>query len=542
MALSLTAEQKTIFEMFSGKDQYVIPPYQRAYSWGQDQCMELFEDLKKAYNENKSEGYFLGNIVLARSRVEKNNLEVVDGQQRLTTLTLLMQVLLYFDDENRDLTDAITIPEGRRGSGKERKRLKTNVFIEKDAKYLEESLSLVFSENRVNSLDNRFKKNIYYFYDVVNEFSQENDVHDFVDFFLSDVSLLPIQTEDEDPDKAREKALKIFETINNRGLPLSDSDIFKARLYAMALNMGKQDDFIAEWKRLDEEAQAIKQSINDIFRVYSQVVRGKEGVKTNEIGLREFFTQSEISPFKTTLYNEILRDLFKVVQTIRFFLTVIEDPGEYNELTKWFQLIHEYTNQYPRNTLLVYLYRNGLVNDGALVDFSKNLVRFSYFQGSAASRIKSHIYDLIVRVTKGTHNEFNFSSDKVSIDDLMYFGMLKKAFSLLVLYLEPNQGAVYPYSFHKIVHPRDAKLLDDSWKGKDFKEYVDTLGNMFVLDFDMLRDTSLDRKRRLLQKSLINGNKEILENLDSWTFEVYQKRQAALQDKLRLFFEKPNED
>jgi len=542
MALSLTAEQKTIFEMFSGKDQYVIPPYQRAYSWGEDQCMELFEDLKRAYNENKLEGYFLGNIVLARSRVDKNNLEVVDGQQRLTTLTLLMQVLLQFDDENRDLIDAITIPEGRRGSGRDRRRLKTNVFIEKDAKYLEESLLLDFSETRSSSSKNRFKKNIYYFYDVVNEFSQKNDVHDFVDFFLSDVSLLPIQTEDEDRDKAREKALKIFETINNRGLPLSDSDIFKARLYAMALNTGKQVDFIEKWKQLDEDSQAIDQSINDIFRVYSQVVRGKEGVKTNEIGLREFFTQSEISPFKTTSYDEILKDLFKVVETIRFFLTVIEEPGKYNELTKWFQLIHEYTNQYPRNTLLVYLYKNDLINDDALVDFSKNLVRFSYFQGSAASRIKSHIYDLIVRVTKGTYHEFNFYPEKISEDDLLYFGTLKKAFSLLVLYLKSNQPAVYPYSFYKVVHPRDVKLLDDSWKGKDFKEYVDTLGNMFVLDLYMLRDTNLERKRRLLQESSINENEKILKNLDSWTFEVYQKRQSALQSKLRSFFEKPNED
>ena len=49
MALSLTAEQQSIFDMFSGKNQYIIPAYQRAYSWGETECKELFEDFKNAY-------------------------------------------------------------------------------------------------------------------------------------------------------------------------------------------------------------------------------------------------------------------------------------------------------------------------------------------------------------------------------------------------------------------------------------------------------------------------------------------------------------
>ena len=64
MGLSLSAEQKFVLEIFSGKNQYIIPPYQRAYSWTESQCMELIEDLKRAYEENVNEGYFLGNIIM----------------------------------------------------------------------------------------------------------------------------------------------------------------------------------------------------------------------------------------------------------------------------------------------------------------------------------------------------------------------------------------------------------------------------------------------------------------------------------------------
>jgi len=145
MGLSLSAEQKFVLEIFSGKNQYIIPPYQRAYSWTESQCMELIEDLKRAYEENVNEGYFLGNIVIAKSKEEKNRLEVIDGQQRLTTLTLFIKVLLEFDEDNIDLQNAIVIPGGRKNDEK-KQRLKTNVFTEKDSKYLEEVLALKLSD------------------------------------------------------------------------------------------------------------------------------------------------------------------------------------------------------------------------------------------------------------------------------------------------------------------------------------------------------------------------------------------------------------
>lgn len=58
MALSLTAEQKSILKIFNEKNKYIIPPYQRPYSWGIDECIDLFEDLKQQFFDSKEEGYF----------------------------------------------------------------------------------------------------------------------------------------------------------------------------------------------------------------------------------------------------------------------------------------------------------------------------------------------------------------------------------------------------------------------------------------------------------------------------------------------------
>lgn len=543
MALSLTAEQKSIFEIFSGKNQYIIPPYQRPYSWTESQCQELFEDLKRVFIENPKEGYFLGNIVIAKSIDEKNRLEVIDGQQRLTTLTLLMKVLLMFDTLNEDLKNA-TIIKGARSGDIERPRLKTNVFIEKDAKYLEEVLVLEnLNAITISRKDNQFKKNIIFFYNKILEFTNENseNIQKFTDFFMNDVFLLPIQTEDSSPERAREKALKIFETINNRGLSLSDSDIFKAKLYSMALNEKKHDDFIKKWKELDEECQNIKYTINDIFRFYTQVIRGKENIKTTEVGLREFFTQKEYSPFNKYSYDKILEDLFFLIENIKFYKDVCKNPSKYNELSKWFQLIEEYTNQYPLNTLFVYLYTYGTTNTSALIDFSKNLVRYCYYQGST-SKVKFYLFDLIIKVANKNADTFIYYPEKVKESDFEYFGLLKKGFSLLCLYLNDIQTSIYPYYFNKIIHSKDVKNLDNSWNGVDYYDYVDTLGNMLVLDIGSSSDIQLNKKISLFENSVIPEIKTLSHSIHNWTYSNYKERDTELKNRLMTFFTKPNNE
>ena len=101
MSLTLNAEQKNISKIFDDKTKYVIPAYQRPYSWTKNECKELFEDLQTAYYENKKDGYFLGSLIL--STVDENEYEVIDGQQRLTTLIMFLKVLYNFDNKNKKL-------------------------------------------------------------------------------------------------------------------------------------------------------------------------------------------------------------------------------------------------------------------------------------------------------------------------------------------------------------------------------------------------------------------------------------------------------
>lgn len=110
MAKTLEAHDKLIREIFEGSYQFEIPDYQRPYAWTTEQATELFDDLYSAMQDTRVSGassqYFLGSIVLIKNDREPKS-SVVDGQQRLSTLTMLFAVLrTVMPDAADDITDS----------------------------------------------------------------------------------------------------------------------------------------------------------------------------------------------------------------------------------------------------------------------------------------------------------------------------------------------------------------------------------------------------------------------------------------------------
>ena len=96
MPLVLSAEQRSIEQVFSAPELFVVPAYQRPYSWEYDQCFQLYKDLTTAFEDGKKD-YFIGNVIIAKSATERTNRYLVDGQQRLITMWLFLRIanLLY---------------------------------------------------------------------------------------------------------------------------------------------------------------------------------------------------------------------------------------------------------------------------------------------------------------------------------------------------------------------------------------------------------------------------------------------------------------
>lgn len=99
-------ESKSIVDIFSSNNIYRIPNYQRPYKWEDEQVEQLFDDIYEAYKNSKhdeGENYFLGSIVVTKQSNDNYEYEVIDGQQRITTLMILFCVLRdCFKDINKE--------------------------------------------------------------------------------------------------------------------------------------------------------------------------------------------------------------------------------------------------------------------------------------------------------------------------------------------------------------------------------------------------------------------------------------------------------
>ena len=379
MALSLTAEQRSISKLFLQREQYVIPDFQRPYSWGLEQCRKLYDDVVEAYNAETD--YFLGNIIIAVGEKEKDKPHVVDGQQRIISLWLILKVLSVIKPDVKTLNDAICTYNWD-GSKKDLK-IKSEVIESDDKEWIGEIdkwSEKTFKDRTNDCIKNgefvypvkkkNLEANALYFYYTYKNFLEENgqqELHKYLRFLLEQVSILPIELVGTNQEEANSRALTIFETINNRGMDLSDADIFKAKLYAKAITKEEQDEFISLWTEFKRNSKNIKLSIDDGFRYYSHILRGNAGITKNEINLRDFFT-SQNSPLSQKTYKNVMKDLSKIIELLTLYE---EKKKERNLLAAWLQLIDNYTNIYPKYAALVYLFHNGFEDEEHLIETLK---------------------------------------------------------------------------------------------------------------------------------------------------------------------------
>ncbi|HAW59701.1 MAG TPA: hypothetical protein DCX03_11985, partial [Bacteroidales bacterium] len=308
----LNVDQKTIMLLFSDKkSDFLIPDYQRPYAWEETQCQTLWDDIFSfAFPDNNcdkfdsNEEYFLGSIVTFEN--ENNKQEVIDGQQRLTTLMLLLRAFYAKFGNMQDEKSKST-----------QKRIsqclwKTNEFGEANLNVLkidsevatdndkEEFLDILKTGNVNKEQQSNYAKNYRFFQEKIDAFLNE-----YPSYFaylpariLGNCILLPVEAESQDT------ALRIFSTLNDRGLPLSDADIFKAQFYKYYSVKSAKESFIEQWKELEEVCGRIFRPLNgtpmdELFTRYMYFIRAKQGNKSSTTeALRKFYEKDKYSILK----------------------------------------------------------------------------------------------------------------------------------------------------------------------------------------------------------------------------------------------------
>ena len=539
MGLSLNAEQKELLKIFKIEEQYVVPSYQRPYSWEYDHCFQLYNDLVTAFEAKQD--YFIGNIIIAKADSNKDTLEIVDGQQRLITLLLLFKVLYLLRPEIKVLHQLLE-KEDWEGRNTEL-RVRSDVFEVNDGQALSEVLKydlvdltsrydlVIDKNNKINErlCNSRFEINILYFYHWLIYYSRNHsNIKEFASYLLKQVYLLPIELSGPTQDEASERALVIFETINNRGMNLEDADIFKAKLYNKAKNIREEKIFIELWTEFKNNCDSLNLNIDDVFRYYSHIIRGKEGITSSETNLREFFTTEKFSPFELKKYKEVLSDLFKVVEILEL---LNQEKVKATELAKWLQVIDAYTNQYPKYAIVNFLFVKELELSDNFINFIKSIIRYVYYLGST-SIVKFEIYNMIKQTSlRMTINSYR--KEDITADYFNYLGRLKKGFALLAFYVA-NENALPTYNVDKIINYKDEKFLSEDWVNVNLDNVVDSLGNFLILDIPK-KSIAINRKGEYFQNSEISEVRGLFQG-GEFTHENFLRREEKIKDRLVGFF------
>lgn len=326
----LSIDQKTIEALFSDKKtDFLIPDYQRPYAWEFKECQQLWEDIfsfafpDDDYEKfNNDDEYYLGTIVTFKNEDNKK-LEVIDGQQRLTTLMLLLRAFYAKFGNMKDKNSVSTretigkcIWKGDEFGNLNVDVLKIDSQVATDNDK-DEFLKILRDGAAPKEMKSKYAENYRYFEGKIIEFLDE-----FPGYFpylpnriLKNCILLPIEAESQDT------ALRIFSTLNNRGIPLSDADIFKSEFYKKYNKLGKKDDFINRWKVLEEKCNSYFHPISgtpldELFTRYMYYERAKMDItKSTTEALRTFYSRDKYRLLnETTMDNlEDLMDFWKDV-------------------------------------------------------------------------------------------------------------------------------------------------------------------------------------------------------------------------------------
>jgi uncharacterized protein with ParB-like and HNH nuclease domain len=566
----LTVIQKTIFNLLSDKDAFfLIPDYQRPYAWDEEQCKTLWDDIfafafpnnnAEEFNEGDEE-YFLGSIVSYKN--ENKKFEIIDGQQRLTTTLLILRA---FYDKFSNMQDDI--------SKKMREKIeaciwKTNVLGVPDKSVLkidsevatdddkQEFLNLLTTGVVVPGSKSQYVKNYQFFQKQIDSFLQGFASY-FALFparFLERCIFLAIEAESQDA------ALRIFSTLNDRGRPLSDGDIFKSQLYKNYRAKGRKDEFIDRWKLLEEVASSVfggasSSSMDELFTRYMYYLRAKEKNKASTTeALRKFYERNGYSYLtkEGTLDDlEVLADFWKKIS--------VQNREYFSEraLKKLFVLNYAPNGMWQNITSVYFMVNRGdnRLDDNLFCEFLDKITAFIFVSAIAnpgVNALRTPIYDEMINLIDGkelsfSKYKFNEQQTRSMFENYSFGNQRSITRSLLTWYAftYPNQQLLdLKHGFDiEHIYPKKRQEFESGLKSEGSLE---SLGNKVILEDSInIRASDFrfeDKKAMYLGMQRRGKNKEAskideineLVKLESFDESQIQGRSKKILDKFFNF-------
>ena len=554
MSKKINGAEYPLSKIFSSDFDYVIPSYQRPYAWTVDQASELFDDLYDFYIHEKEDTYFLGSIVLIKEEGKPYS-EVIDGQQRLTTLTILLSSITsnLSGELRHDFENYLREP-GRASQGlKPKPRL---ALRERDREFFAKYIQALDFETLLGldpaGLDNESQKNIQMNSRLLldklkNVFGNDTDkLCGFGAFLVQRCFLVAVST------PSQQSAFRVFSVLNNRGLDLLPSDIIKADVIGQ-IAPEYQDDFTEKWEEL--EVQTSRNGFNDLFG-YIRMIYAREKAKR---ALLEEFKEHVLSVVATPedLIQKVLEpyaDAYLIVKYQQYVST--KNAEEVNRLLKWLNRIDNSDWLPPA---ILFLSQKKDQPDYVLWFFAK-LERLAAYLHICAKNVNQRIerYAEVIASLQVPHSEgapaVSVELTRAEIDEMKkaldgkIYELTARRRNYLILRLDSflsDGAATYDPTVLTIEHVLPQTVNDGSeWERlwpdqEERKTWVHRIANLvpltqkrnskaFNFDFDTKKEAYFGGKRGVSSYILTT---QVLKT-DIWTPSVVCKRQIELLEVL----------
>lgn len=530
----LNIDQSSIKKLFEDKkSDFLIPDYQRPYAWTDVECQTLWDDIFEfafpgddVSKFNSDEEYYLGPIVTFKNDDGKK--EIIDGQQRLTTLMLLLRAFYskfgnMKDEKSLQTKDIISKCIWKTDEfGKpdmDELKIDSEVATDNDK---DEFLKILKTGNADN-LKSKYAENYRFFQKKINEFLDA-----YPSYFaflpiriLNNCILLPIEAEDQNT------ALRIFSTLNDRGKPLSDADIFKAQFYKFFKEQGKKDNFISQWKVLEEKCDKMFKPLSgtpldELFARYMYFERAKMGIKQSTTeALRKFYEKNKYALLK----NE---ETFNNLIDLAIFWEDVNNQNEdrfSNDVLKKLFVLNYAPNSMWTYFISVYYLQNrdkqGKLNDSDFYTFLNKTIAFVWAYAvymPGVNALRTPIFNEMVNIVNNRDVDFaGYKFDLLQLKSMFNnyeFNNnrpITKSMLAWWAFENPMQELIELDKVFEIEHIY-AKNRYEKEKSLDDRKIVEKLGNKSLLEKRInIRASDYrfdDKKKYYSGYTLANGKKK----------------------------------
>lgn len=497
---------------------------------------------------NGKESYFLGCIVSYDN--DNGEQEIIDGQQRITSLFLLLRAiytkLTKGDDKNkeaaqnfiRQIEPAIWRVDNLTGKVNKKEILLTSKVVDNEGNEILRQLLETGVADK-HATDN-YSRNYLQFQQLYDDKCTKEplQVYDFIHALLKQAILLPINAD------SQETALTIFSTLNNRGLPLSDADIFKAKIYN-SLTAEEKDEFICKWKKLEKDATEADESIQQLFYYYMFYLRAKENdTNSSTLGVRKYYLEKD----KGRLKKEILDDLALVLNIWKVVNTNQDIPEERwdnnPKIRKVLDILTSYPNEYWKYPVITYYlsYRTNIDFEEHFLCFlnklaSELMTRFILIP--TINAVKTDILKLDAKITQSMHPDFGFRNidtsmlaEKITVPHRNIVRMLLKC------YAYNHQDELLPdnWQIEHILPQRWQTSFFPNTSEEEVNEKIEHIGNKtpFERKLNIVASNGYFwKKQEDYAKSKIEVTRSLVASINSdWTLEHIQHRDDVVSKEI----------